>query len=142
MFIQFNYGSAMKLKLILFFLFSFVLQPIVFAGPLEKGINAINEKKYELGYKILLPLAEKNNAEAQFQIGRLFIDELTKNIDPKQGVIWLEKAVVNQHREAAQILSKMYLSGMGVPLDVKKGQYYLEVAEKLKPQEVEDDDCD
>ena len=118
---------------------------LVFAGPLEKGIKAIDDNKYDLAYTILLPLAKNNNAEAQYHIGYILVDSLTKKSTPKQGVIWLEKAVNNQHQEAAQILAKMYLSGMVVPLDAKKGQYYLNIAEQLKPKEADgddEDDCD
>ena len=118
---------------------------LISASPLDKGIKAIDNQKYDLAYKILLPLAETNNAEAQYYIGYILIDNLTSKSTPGQGVAWLEKAVDNKHREAAQILSKMYLSGMVVPLDVEKGQHYLNIAEQLKPIEPDgdnEDDCD
>lgn len=132
----------MKLKLIIFTVF-FCYFNLANAGPLKKGISAIDNGKYEQAYNILLPLAKKNNATAQFHIGRLLIDELSKNASPMQGVHWLEKATVNGHREAAQTLSKMYFSGLVVSMDSQKGQYYLDLAEKLKPKEgEEEDDCD
>ncbi len=39
---------------------------------LEKGIDAYNNKKYEIAFDLLLPLAKQKDIEAQYYLGRMY----------------------------------------------------------------------
>jgi len=121
--------------------FLFINQ-ICLAGTFEEGQAEIDKENYLAGYKILEPLAQQNNAEAQYIIGRLMTEQLVVSSDPNKGVVWLEKAIENRHMKAAQTLARMYLSGFVVTLDTQKGAHYLSLADEFRPEDEEEEECD
>jgi TPR repeat protein len=120
----------------------FLFSQTGYAQSMDQALMAIDKEDYQQGYQLLLPLAKSNDAEAQYLLGRLLVDELVDSVKPEQGVHWLKKAIQNKHYEAAQVLSKMYLSGMVVPLDTEKGSYYLKLAEEYRPKDEPEEECD
>jgi len=114
----------------------------VLADQFADGQKAVDEGKYQLGYELLSPMAEKNDAEAQYIIGRILAEKLIDNADPQKGIRWLEKAIENRHMKAAETLGRMYLSGFGVPLDTNKGAHYLALAEEYRPEDEPEEECD
>ena len=110
--------------------------------PLDDALAEIDKGNYKRAYTMLEPLAKQGNAEAQFLAGRMLTDSTLDYADLKQGVIWLQKAVDNRHREAAQTLAKMYLSGHIVKLDAEKGSEYLMLAEQFRLPGQSDEECD
>ncbi|MCU7835730.1 MAG: hypothetical protein KZQ83_10835 [gamma proteobacterium symbiont of Taylorina sp.] len=131
----------MKLKLILLIILTIVFFSTSYAGKLDDAINDINRGNIEQGFNQLLVLAKSGDAEAQYFTGRFLIDK-GKQAEQIEGVIWLEKAVSNQHMDAAQTLSKMYLSGFVVPLDINKGTHYLALANEFRSEDEPEEDCD
>lgn len=114
--------------------------PVLSSTGLEAGLAAIEKGNYQQAYQILLPLAKGGNAEAQYQLGEMLVLFPLKEHTASEGLHWLNEAVAQQHYQAAISLSKMYLSGMGVPYDMKKGRHYLELAESFT--QAPQDDCD
>lgn len=131
-----------RTSLIMVFLFMLSLPVLAVTGPLEKAINAYGQQQYKQAYELLLPLAQKNVAEAQYYLGGMLVEGIGVPADPKQGVYWLEQAVKNRHHMAARMLGNMYLSGMGVPMDPQKGAQYILLFEKQAPEEETDSGCD
>ena len=137
-------------KFSLILLTFFLLSNIAVAGTLDEGMTAYQAGDYIKAYQTLLPLAKKNNADAQYYIGGMFADGLGVPQNSGKAVRWLDKAVKNNHKEAAVFLGKMYLSGRGVPLDPQKGAYYISLsdakeAEAQQAEETEsnaDEECD
>lgn len=112
------------------------------AATFEEGQAEVDKENYLKAYEILEPLAQQNDVEAQYVIGRILTDGLIPGHEVKDGVVWLEKAVENQHMRAAQTLGRMYLSGFGVALDTQKGAHYMSLAEDFRPPEEPESECD
>jgi len=119
-----------------------LLVQTVNADQFEAGQLEIDQGNYQKGYEILEPLAQQNNAEAQYIIGRVLAEQLISEAKPEQGVVWLKKATENRHFKAAETLGRMYLSGFGAPLDTDKGAYYLSLADEFRPEDEPEQECD
>ena len=117
------------------------LHPAV-AAPLDDGISAYMAGHYAKAFQTLQPLARSGNSDAQYYVGGMFAEGLGTAPDSDKALLWLNKAVANNHREAATFLGKMYLSGRGVPLDLKKGAYYMTLSAELEPEDEPDVECD
>ena len=61
-----------KLTFLLSLTFLFLFGGSVYGDDYMRGINAAKKGDYETAYKLWLPLAEKNNAIAQFNLGTLY----------------------------------------------------------------------
>ena len=114
----------------------------VHASSLESALQYMEQGNYNRAYTLLQPAAEAGDAEAQYLVGTMIIDEALPGIDQKQGVYWLEKAVQGRHMTAAQTLSKMYLSGYMVPLDVNRGIEYQALANRFRTPDDPTEECD
>lgn len=112
------------------------------AGPFEDGLKAYDRERYSRALELLVEAGEAGEAEAQFIVGRMYLDGQGTEVDAEQAVVWLERAVANGHRDAAVMLGKLYGSGAGVPLDPAKAGEYLERAAELLEEEDDEEDCD
>lgn len=119
----------------------FVVTPAA-AGSIADALPYIEQGQHQQAYRVLEPLAEAGNPEAQYLVGRMIIDRQVDGIDQQQGVRWLERAVENQHPDAAQALSKMYLSGYVVPLDAARGAKYQALANEFRLPGEAVEECD
>ena len=111
------------------------------ASPLSDGLSAYQAGNYSAAYDKLLPLAKQGEATAAYYVGMMYTDGQGVAQNSANGVRWLERAVELHHREAAIMLGKIYMSGLGVPLDHTKAMHFLDLAEKLRQPE-DDEDCD
>ncbi len=134
-----NFSDVIKLLLFLSVMLS---ASMAMADAYSVALQEIEQGNYAQAYMQLEPLAVEGHAEAQYLLGQMLIDEVLSEKDPQKGVYWLEQAVQNKHYQAAQTLSKMYLSGMIVPLDVKQGTVYMQLAEKYRTADKPAEECD
>lgn len=114
----------------------------VHASSLESALQYMEQGNFSQAYTLLAPAAESGDAEAQYLVGTMIIDQALPGIDQKKGVYWLEKAVEGRHMTAAQTLSKMYLSGYVVPLDVNRGIEYQALANQFRTPDNPTEECD
>lgn len=110
--------------------------PVV-AGPLERGIKAYEAKDMDKAVKILQPLAEKGNIEAQHYMGNITrllagsVPEAERAPYYQTATHWYNKAQMGGHGEAAWNLGLMYEMGMGVPKNQDAAnELYLKAAQK------------
>ncbi len=96
--------------------------------PLELGLEKIlirNEKVKELH----LLATEQNNADAQLEIGLLYIREVPRDFD--EGAHWIQKAAEQNNADAQGILGILYARGLGVSKDIVEAKrWYLLAAEQ------------
>ena len=92
----------MKLNRLLLFslLLCFVFPVLLYADQLEDANAAIKNEEFKKAYELLLPLAEENNAEAQFLLGSLYINGQGVEKDDMEGVSWVMKAARQGYDEA------------------------------------------
>ena len=76
------------------------------------------------------PLAEKGNADAQYQLGMAYYGAPGEPPDYPQAATWLQKAAEQGHAEAQYKLATMYMTSKVGPKDVHKAaEWYLKSAE-------------
>jgi hypothetical protein len=92
----------MKLCRLLCFslLLCFVFPILSYADQLEDANAAIQIEDFEKACELLGPLAEENNAEAQFLLGSLYINGQGVEKDDTKGLSWIMKAARQGDAEA------------------------------------------
>ena len=130
-------------------LLCFVFPVMSYAGQLEDAKTAVQNENFEKAFELLGPLAEENNAEAQFLLGSMYINGQGVETDDTKGLSWIMKAARQGYDQARlRALSinlelagrgdvnamynsgYMYLHGWGGKQDTDAGIGWLERAAK------------
>ena len=92
----------MKLSrfLLVFLLSCLILPALSNAGQLKDAKTAFDNGDYGKAYELLHPLAEENNAEAQFLLGSLYVNGRGVERDDTEGLSWVMKAARQGYDEA------------------------------------------
>jgi TPR repeat protein len=106
----------MRLLKLLLFLFVFAAGPAI-AGPFEDATAAFNKGDYEAAMRLIRPLAEQGNVEAQFNLGVMYAQGKGVPQDYAQAAAWYRKAADQSDVRAQNNLGLMYDKGQGVPQD-------------------------
>ena len=77
-------------------------------------------------FNVVMKRANLGNAEAQFQIGRMYANGDGVKQDYKLAVLWYEKAAKRSHPAAQNNLGVLYHNGRGVKKDYKKARKWYE----------------
>ena len=115
----------MKTKPLTFLLaltFLFLFSGSVFADDYQDGLDAIERKDYKEAYRLILPLAEKGNAEAQSMLGVMLMYSIKDGVtqDYKEAFKWNKLAAEQGIADAQGMLGLMYGNGYGVSQDYKE----------------------
>jgi len=88
------------------------------AGKLDSAIDAYQQGNYQQAFELFEPLAERDNANAQFYLAVMY--NTGKGIAPDldQAVTWLQRAAESGHAESLYLLGKFYAAGHGVERDI------------------------
>jgi TPR repeat protein len=98
------------------------------AQDLEKGRKAFEKGDYEAALAELLPLAERGNAEAQYDVGLMYSKGLGVPQNDVTAAKWI-KAAAEQGNAEAQLEFVLLLNiGMGVPQNYTVGANWLKAA--------------
>jgi TPR repeat protein len=99
-----NLKRRIKVKLFRLLCFSLLfcsVFPILsYADQLEDAKAAIQNEDFKKACELLRPLAEENNAEAQFLLGSLYINGQGVKKDDTEGLSWVMKAARQGYDEA------------------------------------------
>ena len=90
------------------------------AGPLEDANSAIQRGDFTLGMKLLRPLAEQGDAQAQSNLGGMYMAGQGVPQDEQAAVQWWRKAAAQGDAAAQYNLGVSYQDGRGVPQDSKE----------------------
>ena len=90
----------------------------------DKANQYIQKQDFDSAVKILIPLAEEGQPDAQNSLAFIYLKQ-NKVFDAKQ---WWEKAANQNHPEAQNNIGTIYLQGIGVDYDYEKARQYLEKA--------------
>ena len=104
------------------------------AGPLEDGLEAYKKGDFDTAVRLLKPLAEEGNAQAEEKLGRMYQrgKGLPKNFE--RAVEWYRKAAEKGDPAAQGRLGFLYRVGAGVPRDLKLAmEWYRKAAEQGNP---------
>lgn len=100
----------MRLLMLLLILVTGVARPVL-AGPLEDGLAAYKKGDWDTAVRLLLPLAEKGDAQAQEKIGRLYDRGRGFPRNYAEAERWYRKAAEQGDAPAQSRLAFMYRSG-------------------------------
>ena len=119
----------MKTKPLTFLLaltFLFLFSGSVYGDDLQDGWSAYERKDYKTAHKLLLPLAEQGDADAQFNLGLMYQKGHGVPQDHKEAVKWYRLAAEQGLNFAQEILGIIYSIGMGgVSQDLKEAVKWL-----------------
>src|SRR6185503_15600829 len=87
------------------------------AGPYQDGVAALSSGDYATALKLWQPLADAGSAEAQSQIGVLYLNGRGVKQDYAAALAWLNRAAAQGDGNAEFNLGVIYHEGYGVPRD-------------------------
>ncbi len=68
--------------------------------------------------------ADQDHADAQYMLGRMYIEGLGAAADPAFGLRWLHRAANLKHPAAMMLIGDAYLDGLGVAKDEVEAYYW------------------
>lgn len=81
---------------------------------LKRAAAAYDEKDHATALMLWFPLADAGNADAQYRLGKMYLQQSEQRKDPAEAASWINKAAQQDHAEAQLLLSEMYQQGNGV----------------------------
>jgi TPR repeat protein len=101
----------------------------------EDGLAAAARGDYATALKEWLPLAKQGNADAQYNLGKLYWRGLGVPKDDVEAVKWYHRSAEQGHPEAQVILGRLYFAGAGVPQHYGEAMKWLrKAAEQGHPE--------
>ena len=91
----------------------------------------MKEEKEKSEYETLLEKAEQGDAEAQFNLGKMYLLGQGVQQDYKEAVRWYCLAAEQGYAEAQNHLGVMHTTGRGVPRNYWKAYKWLSIANTL-----------
>jgi TPR repeat protein len=126
----FGWGADVKQRVRAVFasgLLTLALLGAAIAGPFEDGVGALQRQDNATAIRLLLPLAQMGNAEAQFYVAIAY--NTVK--DYRQGAKWYRKSADQGYYAAQFDLGTMYDLGQGVPQDYVLAYMWLSLATSI-----------
>lgn len=106
----------------------FACSSVVFADQFEDSIAAYDRGDYANAVRLLRPLAEQGNAQAQNALGALFYNGKGVVQNFQEAVKWYRSAATQGYASAQLNLGAMYYEGKGVPENFIRAYMWLSIA--------------
>jgi len=98
------------------------------AGPLDDARAADRRGDYATEFRLLRPLAEEGNAEAQTALGDMYAGGHGVPQDYVEAVKWFRRAAEQGFADAQDSLARMYVQGQGVPKNYVQAHMWFNLA--------------
>ena len=98
------------------------------AGPLEDGIEAVDRGDYATALRLLQPLAQNGDPEAQINLGNMYFDGNGVPQDNAESVKWYLLAAGQGSADAQIALGFLYEYGEAVPQDYVQAHKWFDLA--------------
>jgi hypothetical protein len=92
------------------------------------GQQAYQAGDYDTALFLWRPMAELDNAGAQYGLGTLYAEGKGVPRDDVEAAKWFRKAAQQGHAKAQIVLGYMYINGVSVPQDYVQGYMWLNIA--------------
>ncbi|QDH17117.1 tetratricopeptide repeat protein [Swingsia samuiensis] len=99
-------------------------------GKLEQAIHYMETGEAVRGFAILSRLAAQGDKEAQFRVGRAYLNGQGVPPSLEDGARWLFTAAEKHHREAMFVLATLYVVGLPEDFEIKTMDAGLDLAPK------------
>ena len=104
---------------------------VVLAGFARTGEAQTGAQTQQTAVADMRARAEAGDAEAQFRLGRMFLDGDGVSQDHVQSAAWFRKAAAQGHPKAQNNLGSAFANGLGVPRDAAQAvEWYRRAAEQ------------
>lgn len=101
------------------------------AEPLEEGVQAYQEGRWDEAFTIWLPLAEQGDKRAQLFLGEIYLTGRGVEADPEKARQWLQRSAEQGFAPAQFNLGNYYREGLGGPVDYEAaGRWWRLAAEQ------------
>jgi uncharacterized protein len=120
-------ASAFRAIFFSFILLSSLAAPVA-AGPLEDATAALERRDLATAFRLLRPLADQGNAEAQMKLGFMYVTGEGTPQDYVEALKWFRLAADQGQANAQCFLGLMYFEGRGVPQDYVSAHMWLDLA--------------
>jgi len=117
-----------RLTIALFTVSFIVSSGVAFADQFEDSIAAYDRGDYATAVRLLRPLAEQGNAQAQNALGAMYYNGKGVVQDFKDAVKWYRLAAAQGYASAQLNLGAMYYEGKGVAEDFIRAYMWLSIA--------------
>ena len=108
---------------------SFVVSSgVAFADQFEDSIAAYDRGDYATAVRLMRPLAEQGNAQAQNGLGAMYYNGKGVAQDFKEAVKWYRLAAAQGHKEAQLNLGVMYQLAQSVAQDFVRAHMWFNIA--------------
>ncbi|HJQ61074.1 MAG TPA: tetratricopeptide repeat protein [Vineibacter sp.] len=98
------------------------------APPLDAVNAAIDRGDHENAIRLLRPLADQGDANAQFRLGFMHQLGMGVAVDDVEAATWYRKAALQAHAEARYRLGMLYAAGIGVSRNATEASRWLRLA--------------
>jgi len=105
-----------------------VSSAVAFADPFGDSITAYDRGDYATAVRLLRPLAEQGDAQAQNALGAMYYNGKGVTEDFKEAVRWYRLAAAQGYASAQLNLGAMYYEGKGVAEDFIRAYMWLSIA--------------
>lgn len=125
--------NSISIPVVLTVMLTIGLNGLGFAAPaddLAGAKSAARLQEFTKAARLLKPLANKGNADAQFQLAGLFRSGRGVPKDHESAVYWLKKAAHKGHADAQYQLGVMYEKGWGVDSNTSQAIEWYQTAAK------------
>ena len=107
---------------------SLISSDFAFAGDLETGLDEYTKGNFSSSLKLLKPLAERGQLDAEIILGSIYEKGLGVKQDIKAAIKWYEKAAEKLNPQALFQLGDIYETGNGVDRDSDLALQYFDLA--------------
>ena len=118
--------NILRRLMITLLILSFVVSSgVAFADQFEDSIAAYDRGDYATAVRLMRPLAEQGNAQAQNGLGAMYYNGKGVAQDFKEAVKWYRLAAAQGYASAQLNLGAMYYEGKGVTEDFIRAYMWL-----------------
>ncbi|MES9979322.1 MAG: tetratricopeptide repeat protein, partial [Candidatus Thiodiazotropha sp. 6PLUC5] len=114
------------------------------ADDYDDALAVLTNKDYSSAYRAFKRLAKRDHAEAQFQLGMLYLFGKGVDQDAQKGISWLKQAAEGYSYMAANELGQIYLAGQWVKPDETEAIKWIELSSAIAAENEgeADDGCE
>ncbi len=95
------------------------------SADVKSGVNAYQRGDYETAMRELKPLAERDDVDAQYHLGEMYLRGRGVGQDFAAAAAWYTKAAEAGHPGAQGTLGGLHAVGLGVPQDVGTAYFWM-----------------
>ena len=103
----------------------------------EKADAAYKKDDFATALMLWFPLAEKGDADAQFSLGKMYLEQKGQRKDPAEAAEWVLKAAQQNHIGAQTLIGQMHLKGVGVKRNFNTAANWFLKAARQKDKEAQ-----